>query len=285
MIKLIASDLDGTIIDKTNSVCQNNLDAINSIHKKEIPFAICTGKTFPIIKNSISMFNASFGIFGNGNQIIDFRTGKELYRKLLTMDDIELCYKVAKKYNMHVHVYTDTEVITEELLYMDLRNFKLKETKYYENSLEFKVTDNVLEYIKNNDSSVFQFIISSIDNNLHAAETELKDLSDLTVCKISKSGSYRDNIIDKEYSYLNITPHGINKKQALDILKEHLKVEDSEIMAIGDNLNDLEMVKSFGVGVAVANAYNEIKEVAKYTTTNDAANGGFAEAVHKFIEF
>ena len=56
-------------------------------------------------------------------------------------------------------------------------------------------------------------------------------------------------------------------------------------MAIGDNLNDLEMVKSFGIGVAVANAYDEIKDVANYTTINSVENGGFAEAVYKFVAF
>lgn len=56
-------------------------------------------------------------------------------------------------------------------------------------------------------------------------------------------------------------------------------------MAIGDNLNDVDMVKSSGVGVAVANAYSELKDVAKYTTQNSASDGGFAEAVYRFIEF
>ena len=56
-------------------------------------------------------------------------------------------------------------------------------------------------------------------------------------------------------------------------------------MAIGDNLNDLDMVKNSGVGVAVANAYDELKQVANYTTANSVENGGFAEAVYKFVEF
>lgn len=57
------------------------------------------------------------------------------------------------------------------------------------------------------------------------------------------------------------------------------------MLTIGDNLNDLDMVKNAGVGVAVANAYDELKEVAKYTTSNSVEKGGFAEAVYKFIEF
>ena len=56
-------------------------------------------------------------------------------------------------------------------------------------------------------------------------------------------------------------------------------------MAIGDNLNDIGMIQNSGVGVAVANAYDAVKKVAKYTTTSSVDDGGFAEAVYKYISF
>ena len=74
MIKLVASDLDGTIIDKNNSIYQNNFDAIKAITDKHIDFVICTGKTYPIIKGVCSKFDATYGIFGNGNQIINLKS-------------------------------------------------------------------------------------------------------------------------------------------------------------------------------------------------------------------
>ena len=80
-------------------------------------------------------------------------------------------------------------------------------------------------------------------------------------------------------------PKGINKEQALEVLEEYLNIDKSEVLAIGDNINDLEMIKNSGVGIAVANAYDEVKQVANYTTTNAAQNGGFAEAVYKYIKF
>lgn len=64
-----------------------------------------------------------------------------------------------------------------------------------------------------------------------------------------------------------------------------MNISTHEVMAIGDNLNDLEMLKNSGVGIAVANAYSEIKEIATYTTEKDVSQGGFAEAVYKFIDF
>ena len=64
-----------------------------------------------------------------------------------------------------------------------------------------------------------------------------------------------------------------------------MNIKPDEMLTVGDNLNDFDMVKNAGVGVAVANAYDELKEVANYTTANPVEKGGFAEAVYKFIEF
>ena len=66
MIKLVASDLDGTIIDKENDIYIDNFKAISDINKNNIPFVICTGKTYSIYKGLCSSFHASYGIFGNG---------------------------------------------------------------------------------------------------------------------------------------------------------------------------------------------------------------------------
>ena len=56
-------------------------------------------------------------------------------------------------------------------------------------------------------------------------------------------------------------------------------------MAIGDNLNDIDMIRNSGIGVAVANSYDAVKAVATYTTVNSVENSGFAEAVYKYISF
>lgn len=284
MIKLIASDLDGTIIGRDNIIFENNLKAINDINKKNIDFVICTGKTYPIIKGMCSKFNASYGIFGNGNQIINLKTGEEIYKKLLTPEEVDKCIDIAKQNNLHIHLYTDSEIITEELKYMDLRNYKLQQDKFYDSSVQITIVHDLKQYIEKNSSEVCKLIISS-DSDLSNIKTKILNVENVDVTTIRKYGEYKDKIIDKEYEYLDVSPKGISKNSALDILEDYLKINHDEVMAVGDNLNDLDMVKNSGIGVAVANAYDELKEVAKYTTTNSVEDGGFAEAVYKFIEF
>lgn len=146
-IKLIASDLDGTLVDHNNFIPSGNLSAIEDINKKNIDFAICTGKTYSITKDICDKCHASYGIFGNGTQIINLKTGEEIYKNLLPTHYFNTCYDLAKKYHLHVHVYSESEIITEQLQYMDLRNYILNGSKNTP-SLSFKIVENMKNYIR-----------------------------------------------------------------------------------------------------------------------------------------
>lgn len=280
-IKLIASDLDGTIIDKNHYIPQENLDAIEKIHKNNIPFVICTGKSYAVSKKICDKFKASFGVFGNGTQIIDFKLGKELLKNTLSQKDLLYIATLAKRYNFHTHLYTESEVITEKLSYMDLRNFVLKSQTGNEH-LKFITVKNIVDYIMTHSLNVFSAVITTEESILDF-ENLLSVNKDIECTLIRKRGKYKDIIIDKEYEYLNISPTHINKNEALNFLGNYLNISRKEMLALGDNLNDLEMLKNSGIGVAINSSFETLEKVASYTTQNDVTNGGFAEAINKFI--
>ena len=280
-IKLVASDLDGTLVDHNNFIPSKNLDAIKSMHNKNIDFAICTGKTYSITKDICSKCNASYGIFGNGTLIVDLSTGKEIYKNLVNIEDFNSCYDIAKKNNLHVHIYTDDEVITEALMYMDLRNYILNGSKNTE-SINFKIVSNIKEYVNIHNSQIFKLIISS-DKPLDDIKDTIVKQIPLSINHIKKKNQYKDIIINKEYEYLDITPKNIGKGYALNYLSNFLNVDTNDIMAIGDNVNDIDMLKNCGIGVTLSDSYDEIKKISTYTTENTVENSGFAEAVYKFI--
>ena len=284
MIKLVASDLDGTIIDKDNDIFEDNFNAIRDINKSNIPFVVCTGKTYSIYKGLCSSFHASYGIFGNGTSIIDLKTGEKIYQKLLDIADVEKVIALAKKDNLHVHIYTNNHIITEELLYLDLRNYKLQKKHIYNNRLSFKVVPDLLKYVQRNNLEISKVVISST-SSLDTVKAEIESTINVDVFNIKKYGEFKDKIIDKEYEYLDIIPKNVNKGTALEYLSNYLNINKKEILAVGDNLNDLSLLKTAGVGIAVNNAYSELKQVANYTTKNPVEKGGFAEAVYKFMKF
>ena len=281
-VKLVASDLDGTIIDKNNNISAKNFNAIKKIHKKNIDFAICTGKAYSVSKKICDKFTATYVIFGNGTQIINLKTGQELLRRTLEKKDLLFIVTFAKRYNYHIHLYTETEIISEKLEYMDLRNYKLRNQNSTD-SLKFKIVPDILEFIEKTNIEVFSAVISSSESNLTYFKSLLNINSNIEATFINKRGKYRDKIINKDYEYLNIAPNNINKNEALNFLSKHLNISKENMLAIGDNINDLEMVKHTGIGVAVNSAYDDLKKVAKYVTKTSVSDGAFAEAIDKFI--
>lgn len=281
-IRLIASDLDGTIIDKNYRISNKNFLALDRIHKKQLKFVICTGKSYAVSRKACREFKASYGIFGNGTQIIDLKTGKEIWKSILLKEDLLFTITFAKRYGFHVHLYTDTDIITEKLEFMDLRNYIIS-NKELNKTLKFNLVDDILEYVENNDLSVYSAIVSSENIPLREFQKVLSINKNIDCTFINKRGKYRDNIINKDYEYINITPININKGIALDHLLKHLKIDKKDILAIGDNINDLEMIREAGIGVAVNEALDNIKDVADYITSTTASDGAFAEAINKFI--
>lgn len=277
MFRLIASDLDGTIIGPKRSIPQDNLKAIHTLQKNNIPFVVCTGKTYSVSKDICKDLQANFGIFGNGNQIINLATGEEIARKTLTLEEIKTCFSIIQTQNLHVHAYTENSIITQELRYMDLRSSILSEGK-----LNFIIVPSVLDYIEKENPTILKLIISS-SFSLAKVKEELETEANFSITYVKKTGIYKDTVINKEYEYLDVSPSDVTKGNALEQLKNYLHLQTEEVLSIGDNINDIPMFAASGTGVAVNNAYDEVKEAASFTTSQSAENGGFAEAIYKFI--
>ncbi|MCI9365868.1 MAG: HAD-IIB family hydrolase [Clostridia bacterium] len=250
MIRLIASDLDGTIIGNNNSISETNMQVINNLQKKNIPLVICTGKTYAISKDICKNLHANFGIFGNGSQIINLSTGDEILKKTISFDEINSCFSTIQNYGLHIHAYTEDSIITSNLLYMDLRNSIL-----FPDKIKIEIVDSVLDYIKDHNSSILKLVISS-PTSLTTVKDSLEKTTNLTINHISKTGIYKDIIIDKEYEYLDISPSNITKGSALQILSNYLNLKKEDILSIGDNINDIDMFKASNISAALNNGFD-----------------------------
>ena len=144
MIKLLASDLDGTIIDSNNKINSYDLEAIDKLNSKStVEFAVCTGKTYSMTKDICKKLNAKYGVFGNGTQILNLKTGEEIARNTISKNQAYTCIDIANENNLHIHIYTEDKLIVQEnFKYMAFRNFML-----YRNNMEFEIVDSLKEYI------------------------------------------------------------------------------------------------------------------------------------------
>ena len=278
MIQLLASDLDGTIV-YNNEITTMDLEAVKKLKQAGVKFVVCTGKTYAMTKDTCNKLEPVYGIFGNGTQIVNIQTGKEIIRNTITNAQVMDCLKIAKKHNLHIHIYTNNKIITQEKLnYMAYRNYVL-----YKNQVEFEIVDSMEKYIKEQNPNVLKLILSG-EKELLGIKKEIEAKEKVTAIQIKKYGEYIDKIVGREYEYLDIVPKHITKYQALLQLSVYLRIPMEQIMAIGDNINDIEMIKHAGIGVAIGGSYEEVQKVASYVTKNTVKTGGFAEAVSKFIK-
>ena len=279
MIKLIASDLDGTIIDNNNQISSYDLEAINKLNHSNVNFAVCTGKTYSMTKNLCKDLKATYGIFGNGTQIINLKTGEEIVRNNITNIQAKKCINIANENNLHCHIYTDDKIISQKSLkYIAYRNYQL-----YKENVKFEIVDSLKEYIEQESPSILKLVISST-KDLGKVRQDIISLENLEAIQIKKYDRYKDKIINEEYEYLDIVPKNITKYSALKQLGNYLNISNQEVMAVGDNMNDKEMIENAGIGVAIGGSYEDVINKAKYVTKNTVKTGGFAEAVYKFIE-
>lgn len=278
MIQLLASDLDGTIV-YNNEITTKDLEAVRNLKQMDVEFVICTGKTYAMTKDICNALEPVYGIFGNGIQIMSIQTGKEIIRNTIINTQVIECLEIAKKHNLHIHIYTDDKIIAQENLnYMAYRNYVL-----YKDQVEFEIVDSMETYIKEQKPNILKLILSG-EKELLEVKHEIEAKEKVTAIQIKKYGEYIDKIVGKEYEYLDIVPKHVTKYQALIQLSTYLHIPMEQIMTIGDNINDMEMIKHAGIGVAIGGSYEEVQEVASYVTKNTVKTGGFAEAVSKFIK-
>ena len=144
MIKLLASDLDGTIIDNYNQVTNEDLQVIHKLNNTNVSFAVCTGKTYSMTKHICNKLNPTYGIFGNGTQIVNLKTGEEIKRNVVPNFKAIECLKIAEKNHLHIHIYTEDKIISQQQLkYMAFRNYIL-----YKDQVQFKVVESLEKYIQ-----------------------------------------------------------------------------------------------------------------------------------------
>ena len=144
------------------------------------------------------------------------------------------------------------------------------------------IVPNIEEFLLKEKPSVFSLVITS-ENSIIPIKNQINENIPVSINLINKRGEYKDSILNKEYEYLYITPSNINKILGLNYLSKLLNIPYENMLTIGDNVNDIEMVKTSRIGIAVADSYDEIKEIANYITKNPVSTGAFAEAINKYI--
>ncbi len=264
--KLLVLDLDGTVTNSRKEITDYTRELLIQAQEKGVKIVLASGRpTYGIVpiadKLELKKYE-SYILSYNGGEIIDWKTGEMMYQKMLDNDIIPYLYECAKKNNFAIITYDGKYVLTEN----PDDEYVLKEAIL--NVMTPKKVENFLDEIK---LPVAKCLIVGEPTRLAELEKEMYE-----VLK-DKMGVYRS-----EPYFLELVPKGIDKAQSLSVLLEELGMSKDEMIAIGDGYNDLSMIKFAGLGVAMANAQDIVKENADYITLSNDEDG-VAAVVEKFI--
>lgn len=279
MYKLVAIDLDGTMLNQYGIVTQKTKKAIQKAQEKGIEVIIASGRPIDSIKTIAKEIKSEkYFISGNGAIIYDIAKNEIIYENTLkkqkTLDIIKICEENSIYYN----IYTEKEIIAKSLQCNVLYYHKENAYKEEENKTHINIVENIYEYIKNKDEKIVKITIcdgnQAIFNSIMRKLKEIDEIEVLDVSHMSrkmiKQGTEE---IPIEYFYTEISAKNVDKWNAIEFLKEKMNITTQEIIAIGDNMNDKKMIQNAGLGIAMGQSHPHIKEIADQTTESNIEDG------------
>jgi len=259
MYKLAVFDLDGTLLNNKHQVSNENLEAINLLRQNNIKVVIATGRSNEIIKPFLNILNINDNVITcNGTVIGHPKNETMLYEDVIPKTEVKKALEMCIKYKHQFLVYTSKSIIARN---KDWKMF-LKE-KNVSNSDEYNtnivITEDIEDIINNHKVNKILIIERNEEKYIELSKRVLK------YDKVAHTQSSK--------SYLDIGPLNNSKGKAVKLLCKDFGFKLEEVIAFGDQMNDISMISIVGFGVAMGNARDEVKEIADYVTLSNDKNG------------
>ncbi len=262
MIKLVMTDIDGTIYTPENGISDSVKNCIHNLTANNIKVVIATGRTFKSAKTVADRIGIKCPLVCYQGALINSYDGEIFDAKYLDEKIAREIIKDFRKRNIHLNVYVD------DVLYVENDNEYIKDY----------IGDKGIDYFKVDSFDELDF---SKLNKMLAIRYDFVFINQL-VEELRKK--YPEIYTVKSQNYFcEIANKNATKGNALKFLAKKYGIEINEIMAIGDQNNDIEMIETAGIGVAMGNGTEDIKLKADYVTDR-IENDGFVKAVEKFIQ-
>mgnify|MGYP001489499225 FL=1 len=264
--KLLVLDLDGTLTNTRKEVTEYTRTTLIKAQEQGLKIVLASGRpTYGIapLANLLQLDKyEGYVLSYNGGEIIDWKTGELLYKNLLDPEVLPYLYQCANDNHFAIVTYDGEYVLTE---YPD-DEYVLKEALL--NVMKIKKVDNFLKAVQH---PIAKCLIVGEPTRLAVLEKEMYNhLHD------------RMGVFRSEPYFLELVPKGIDKAQSLAVLLKEIGMTKDEMIAVGDGFNDLSMIKYAGLGVAMSNAQEVVKENADFITLSNEEDG-VAHVVEKFI--
>lgn len=269
-IRLIAADLDGTLLDEKKNVSKRNLDALHRAAQKGILFVPATGRIWTALPQPIlDLPFLKYAITVNGAGVADCVEDRILYKAEIPNERaIQLC-EYMRQVGTHYDCYMDGRGYMDQYYYDRIDEFCRENFRDLVRRTRKPVPD-LVEFLKTQgDVQKVQMFFNDMELREHIMKDLPEKFPDMAV-----TTSVVNNI--------EVNAADGNKGNALCILCTHLGIDMSQVAAFGDGINDITMLEAAGVSVAMGNAGEEVKQAARYVTLTNEEDG-VADFLEKYV--
>jgi len=264
LIRLVASDLDDTLLNEKWEISPNNIRAIRLAVEQGVRFTLATGRMAVSSRKYARQLGLDVPIITyHGALVEQALSGEVLYRKVIPTDLAAEVVEILLKQGVHTQIYIKDRVFVAKSnaysqAYGEMAGVEVEEADI------FKLLEREPEGLEK---------ILCIGEN-----TKFKEAAD----GLRQTYADRLHFTSSKKQFFDMIHPEVNKGTALMALADGWDIERAEVMAVGDSLNDREMILYAGIGVAVENAHPEIKKIADFITASNSEDG-VAKAIEKFV--
>ena len=286
MIKLIASDMDGTLLNHNHKIPKENVKLINFAKNQGIEFVVATGRAYYEALPALNEENINCDVISFNGGIVYDKNGNIISITPMLPKDLYYTIEILKSFDISYQLYTKNTIYTTSIetdinAYIDLirSNGYEPDVEHLRAEAQQKLdvgyiteVENIELYLNEKENPPIKII--AISNDISKLENATKLLSENINISVTSSGANNIEIMHK-----NAT-----KGEALKEIAKIYGINLENAVAIGDNLNDQAMLDIVGYSVAMKNGNIKLKEQAKYVTEKTNSEGGVADTIFKLIE-
>ncbi|PRR83065.1 Cof-type HAD-IIB family hydrolase [Clostridium vincentii] len=270
--KLICIDMDGTLLDDNHLISEENKKAIKEAHNRGVVIAVTTGRLFTSASYSYSLLDIEGPIIASNGTYIRERSKEEfIYKDTFTLEECNELNEILNKSNLTHYFYTHNTALGSETLPENHPYVAFNKEVSEDLRIHFCIKEDLSPLFKEYENEVLKAIV--IEKKDKEALLKVKnELKSLDKFEVVSSGPYNFEIMKK----------GSSKGSAVQRLAESLGIKQEQVICMGDNENDLSMIRYAGLGIAMGNAVDLLKNEANYITDTNV-NSGVGKAIRKFV--
>lgn len=265
-IKLIALDMDGTLLNSKSQISQKNLEALKKAKEMGIKIVLASGRPCLSLRPYIDLLDLheddDYTICFNGSQVLNNNTSSIIYSKCISLEDMKKAFFLSNKLGVSFYAYS----MKEEILYDSYSSYI---------DYEHKLTTNPIR----------QADLSQINEPYYIKMTftDSKEKIDAITKEVENVFANTHTVVRSHDIFLEIINKETSKGSALLFLLNHLNISPEECMSFGDNQNDYTLITSVKYGIAMKNSPSESLKKAAFEVTLSNDEDGVAHIINKYI--